>query len=62
MRNFRKIYGIIIELSCNKKKKKKKKNRIANFLDLNIKVQDSRFQTKLYDKRDNFMFNIIRLP
>ena len=32
------------------------------FLDLNIEISNSKFITKLYDKRDNFNFNIIRMP
>ena len=34
----------------------------ATFLDLNIKIVDKRFTISLYDKRDGFPFNIVRLP
>lgn len=34
----------------------------VNFLDLNINMRNSRFQTKLYIKRHNSSFNIIRMP
>ena len=29
---------------------------------ISINIQNSRFQTNLYDKRDNFNFNISRMP
>ena len=34
----------------------------ANFLDLHIKIDNGVFTTMLYDKRDNFGFDITRLP
>ena len=34
----------------------------TNFLDLHIEIVDGVFTTKLYDKRDDFGFNITRLP
>ena len=34
----------------------------ATFLDLDISVVDNRFIYKLYDKRDNFNFFIVRMP
>ena len=34
----------------------------ATFLDLNIKIVDKRFTISLYDKRDGFPFNIVRMP
>ena len=34
----------------------------TNFLDLQITVDEGIFKTRLYDKRDNFGFNITRLP
>ena len=37
-------------------------NENANFLDLNINIQNSRFLTKHYDKGEKFNFNIIRIP
>ena len=43
-----------------KLKKENHINKNSNFLDLNINIQNSRFQTMFYDKRDNFNFNIIR--
>ena len=37
-------------------------NKNANFLDLNIKIKNFRFQRKLCYKPDNFDFNIFRVP
>ena len=34
----------------------------SNSLDLNINIHNSRLQTKLYDKRDNFNFDIFKMP
>ena len=34
----------------------------STFLDLDIDIEDGVFTTKLYDKRDNFGFNITKLP
>ena len=34
----------------------------ATFLDLDISIVDNRFIYKLYDKRDNFNFFIVRMP
>ena len=43
-------------------KKENVSNIETNFLELNIKISDKMFQTKLYDKRDAFGFYICRLP
>ena len=37
-------------------------NQSTTFLDLHIQVQDRRFITKTYDKRDDFPFQIINYP
>ena len=34
----------------------------VNFLDLNLKNMNGHVEVKLYDKRDNFPFSIVRLP
>ena len=43
-----------------------KKENIGNtsttFLDLKIEIEDKKFITKLYDKRDNFDFDIVSFP
>ena len=55
--NIRNIYPAELEL-----KKENQNDNNAHFLDLNIEISNSKFITKLYDKRDNFSFNIIRMP
>ena len=34
----------------------------ASFLDLNIKIKDGKFHFGLFDKRDSFLFSIVRMP
>ena len=34
----------------------------ATFLNLDVKIEDRRFIYKLYDKRDDFPFFIVRMP
>ena len=34
----------------------------ASFLDLDISIHESRFSSKLFDKRDAFPFSIVRMP
>ena len=51
------IYPAELEL-----KKENVVNTSATFLDLDISIVNNRFQTKLFDKRDNFSFAIVRLP
>ena len=53
MKILRKIFGIY--------KNKKQINKSANFFNLNSKLQNSRFQTKISVKQDIFNFNIIGL-
>ena len=43
-------------------KKENVVNTDTTFLELNIKISDHQFETKLYDKRDAFGFHICRLP
>ena len=47
------------ELQLNKENSD---NTDTNFLDLHIKIENGIFTTQLYDKRDSFGFEIIRLP
>ena len=54
---YRDIYPSELELG-----KENSTNSETNFLDLNISIKDGIFTTKLYDKRDNFDFDIVRLP
>ena len=34
----------------------------ASFLDIDITIVDNKFSLKLYDKRDDFGFSIVRMP
>ena len=34
----------------------------SSFLDIEIKLSDRQFSSKLFDKRDNFNFSIVRMP
>ena len=34
----------------------------ATFLDIDITIVDNKFSLKLYDKRDDFGFSIVRMP
>ena len=43
-------------------KKENSDNNHATFLDLDITIVDGRFETKLFDKRDDFPFSIVRFP
>ena len=56
-RNWKKIYPP--ELILNKENKE---DNEASFLDLAINVEDKKFVTKIYDKRDAFPFEIVSLP
>ena len=54
--NFKEIYPPELEL------KKEHGNNSASFLDLDIEIDNKRFKTKLFDKRDAFPFKIVRMP
>ena len=41
--------------------KKNANDNVATFLNLNIRIEEGQFSTKLYDKRDEFNFSIVRL-
>ena len=51
------IYPAEMEL-----KKENSSKSSATFLDINIKIENGIFCTKLFDKRDNFGFDIVRMP
>jgi len=44
---------------CNKENEGDQK---ATFLDIDIRVDKSRFVTKIYDKREDYKFEIINYP
>jgi len=56
-KNIIKIYPVELEL-----KKENIGYEEATFLDLNINTKDKKFAIKLYDKRDDFNFTIVRMP
>ena len=55
-RSFQQIYPTDLELKCEHQ------GSHATFLDLDINVSNGIFVYKLFDKRDNFPFFIIRMP
>ena len=55
--NYNSIYPTEMEL-----KKENSSNDTATFLDINITIENGKFSTKLFDKRDNFGFDIVRMP
>ena len=54
--SFRKIYPNELELKCEHR------GEHATFLDLDIKINDGEFKYKLFDKRDEFPFEVVRMP
>jgi hypothetical protein len=55
--NIHNIYPTELEL-----KKENDGYMKASFLDLDITIVDNKFSLKLYDKRDDFGFSIVRMP
>ena len=55
-RSFHQIYPNDLELKCEHQ------GSHATFLDLDINVSNGIFVYKLFDKRDNFPFYIVRMP
>ena len=55
-RSFQDIYPPVLELKCEHN------GSHATFLDLEINVSNGIFVYKLFDKRDNFPFFIVRMP
>ena len=54
--SFRNIYPNDLELKCEHS------GNHATFLDLDIKISGDEFIYKLYDKRDEFPFFVVRMP
>ena len=54
---YKDIYPTELEL-----KKENNSNSCASFLDVYIYIENGEFHTRLFDKRDNFGFNIVRMP
>jgi hypothetical protein len=57
-RSFKDIYPT--ELVLNKENEES--NLSASYLDLNISIRENQFHYELYDKRDAFLFPIVRFP
>ena len=57
LKSFHEIYPKELEL-----KKENISNDAATFLDMEILIKDKKFLYNLYDKRDNFGFDIVRFP
>ena len=56
-KHYKDIYPTELEL-----KKENNNNSCASFLDLYIYIENGEFHTRLFDKRDNFGFDIVRMP
>ena len=56
-KHYKTIYQTELEL-----KKENNSNSCALVLDIYIYIENGEFQTKLFDKRDNFGFDIVRMP
>ena len=56
-KHYKDIYPTELEL-----KRKNNSNSCASFLDLYIYIENGEFHIKLLDKRDNFGFDIVRMP
>ena len=54
---YKDIYSTELEL-----KKENNNNSCASFLDLYIYIENGEFHTRLFDKQDNFGFDIVRMP
>ena len=55
--NFKNIYPPELELN-----KENLNSSEASFLDLQIRIENGKFLVGLFDKRDGFPFNIVRMP
>ena len=55
-KSFENIYPKELKLKCEHQ------GSHATFLDLDIEIKDGVFHYKLFDKRDNFNFFIVRMP
>ena len=56
-KHYKDIYPTELEL-----KQKNNSNSCASFLDLYIYIENGEFHTRVFDKRDNFGFDIVRMP
>ena len=56
-KHYKAIYPTELEL-----KKENKSNSCTSFLDIYIYIENGEFHAKLFDKQDNFGFDIVRMP
>ena len=56
-KHYKDIYPIELEL-----KKESNSNSYASFLDFYIYIENGEFHTRLFNKRDELGFNIVRMP
>ena len=56
-RHWKEIYPPELQLN-----KENDNDNNATFLDLNINIKEKNIETSLYDKRDNFKFEIVSMP
>ena len=56
-KHYKGIYPTELEL-----KEENNSNSFASFLDPYIYIENGEFHTRLFDKRDNFDFDIIKMP
>ena len=56
--SYKEIYPDELELKCEHHEREKH----ATFLDLDIKISGDKFIYKMFDKRDEFSFSVVRMP
>jgi len=56
--SYKEIYPNELELKCEHHEREKH----ATFLDLDIKISGDKFIYKMFDKRDEFSFSVVRMP
>ena len=56
-KQYKDIYPTELEL-----KKENNSNSCASFFDIYIYIENGEFHTKVFDKRDNFVFDIVGMP
>ena len=56
--SYKKIYPNELELKCEHHEREQH----ATFLDLDIKISGEEFVYKMFDKRDEFSFSVVRMP
>ena len=59
---FRKSISDIYPVELELKSEHDGKDGHATFLDLDIQISDEKFVYKLFDKRDEFPFSVVRMP